>query len=110
MKNYDLRSINSFILFGIWKNSLSSGNSLLLHHLTRVIKLTVIIIKAHQCYQIHAEFYPTSLSQGYDHTQIKLLGIISVDADITDKLLITFFLHSSDMRGKKKWEYNETAD
>jgi DNA-binding GntR family transcriptional regulator len=101
MKHYDLRSINSFILFGIRKNSLSSVKSLVLRHLTRVIKLTAIIIKAHHCYQLHAEFYPTSFSQGYVHTYIKLLEIISVDTDITDKPLITFFCIHQILEEKK---------
>jgi hypothetical protein len=45
-----LRSINSLVLFGIWKNCLISGRSPLLYQFTkRVIKLTVIIIVGYHC-------------------------------------------------------------
>jgi hypothetical protein len=38
---------------------------------------------------------------------MKLLGIISVGLDVTDQLLISYFLHSSDTG--EKWEHNETV-
>jgi hypothetical protein len=50
VKHHVLRAINSIIIFRKRKNCLSSGGSLLLHQFTwRVIKLTVLIIKAHHC-------------------------------------------------------------
>jgi hypothetical protein len=53
------------ILFGIRKNCLISGRSLLLYQFTkRVIKLTVIIIVGYYCYQLHTKFYRKSSSQG----------------------------------------------
>jgi hypothetical protein len=60
-----LRSTNSLILFGIRKNCLISGRSLLLYQFTkRVIKLTVIIIVGYHCYQFHTTLYRISSSQG----------------------------------------------
>jgi hypothetical protein len=56
-------SISSVILFGIWKNFLISGRSLLLKQFTgRSIKLNVVlvIIVGYHCYQL----YPMSLTQG----------------------------------------------
>jgi hypothetical protein len=38
---------------------------------------------------------------------MKLLGIISVGFDVTDQLLIRFFMHSSDTG--EKWAYNEAV-
>jgi hypothetical protein len=65
---YVLGSINPLILLGIRKNCLSSGRSILLYQFIRtMIKLTVIIIEAYHCYQLHTKFYPTSFSQGYVH-------------------------------------------
>jgi hypothetical protein len=64
-KYYCLRSTNSLILFGIWKNCLISGRSVLLYKFTkRVTKLTTIIIVGHHCYQLHTKFYQISSSQG----------------------------------------------
>jgi hypothetical protein len=63
VKHYGLRSINSLILFGIRKNFLISGRSLLLYQFTRrVIKMTVVIILGYHCYQPHTKFYPISFS------------------------------------------------
>jgi hypothetical protein len=65
VKHYSLISINSLILFGIRKNFLISGRSLLLYQFTRrAIKLTVVIIMGYHCYQLHTKFYPVSFSQG----------------------------------------------
>jgi hypothetical protein len=48
---------NSLILFGIRKNCLIGGRSLLLYQFTKsVIKLTVIIIVRYHCYQLHKNF------------------------------------------------------
>jgi hypothetical protein len=59
------RPTNSLILFGIRKNYLINGRSLLLYQFTkRVIKLTVIIIVGYHCYQLHTKFYRISFSQG----------------------------------------------
>jgi hypothetical protein len=61
-----LRSTNSLILFGIWKNYLISGRSLLLYQFTkRVTKLTVIIIVGYHCYQLHTTFYRISFKSKY---------------------------------------------
>jgi hypothetical protein len=49
-----LSEIHKLILFGIRKNCLINGRSLLLYQFTkRVIKLTVIIIVGYHCYQLH---------------------------------------------------------
>jgi hypothetical protein len=46
VKHYDLRSANQFFLFGPRKNCLISGRSILLYQFTsKIIKLTVAIIK-----------------------------------------------------------------
>jgi hypothetical protein len=64
-KHYSLRSIHKFILFGIRKNCLISGRSLLLYQFTkRWIKLTIVIIMGCHCYQLHTKFYRISYSQG----------------------------------------------
>jgi hypothetical protein len=61
MKHYGLRSINSLlIVFGIRKNCLISGRSLLLYQFTRrAIKLTIVIIMGCHCFQLHTKFYPS---------------------------------------------------
>jgi hypothetical protein len=65
VKYYGMRSINSLILFGIWKNCLINGRSILLCQFTiRAIKLILVIIVGYQCYQHNTKLYPTSLSQG----------------------------------------------
>jgi hypothetical protein len=64
-KFYCLRSTNSLILFGIRKNCLISGRSLLVYQFTeRVTKLTVIIIVGYYCYELHTKFCWISFSQG----------------------------------------------
>jgi hypothetical protein len=56
---------NSLILFGIRKNCLINGRSLLLYQFAkRAIKLTAIIIVVYHCYQLHKKFYQISSSQG----------------------------------------------
>jgi hypothetical protein len=63
VKHYGLRSINSLILFGIRKNCLISGKSLLSYPFTRrAIKLTVVIIMKYHWYQLHTKFYPITFS------------------------------------------------
>jgi hypothetical protein len=63
---------------GIRNNCLISGKSLLLYQfITRVTKLTVIIIVGYHCYQLHTKSYRISYSQGQVCTQMKLLGITS---------------------------------
>jgi hypothetical protein len=62
-KQYCLRSTISLILFGIRKNCLINGRSLLLYQFTnRVIKPAVVIIVGHHCYQLHTKFYRISSS------------------------------------------------
>jgi hypothetical protein len=64
-KYYFLRLTNSLILFGLRKNCLISRRGLLLYQFTkRVIKLAVIIIVGHHCYQLDTKFYRISSSQG----------------------------------------------
>jgi hypothetical protein len=58
-------STNLLILFGIWKNCLISGRSLLLNQFTkRVTKLTVIIIMGYHHYQFHTKCCQIPFSQG----------------------------------------------
>jgi hypothetical protein len=65
VKYYSPRTINSLILFGVRKNYLISGSSLLLYQFaSRVIKLTVVIIEKYYCYQFHTKHYPISFYQG----------------------------------------------
>jgi hypothetical protein len=88
VKHYSLRTINSLIIFGIRKNCLSSGRSLLLHKFTRrALNLTVVIIAVFHYYQLHIIFCSIPFSQNW---WTKLLEIIAVDFDITDQLLISF--------------------
>jgi hypothetical protein len=57
--------IEKAILIGMRKNCLSTGRSPLLYKfMRRKIKLTVVIIEACHCYELHAKYYPISLSQG----------------------------------------------
>jgi hypothetical protein len=59
VKHYCLRSMDSLILFGIRKNCLISGRSLLFYQFTKwAIKLNVVIIMGYQCYQLHTKSYP----------------------------------------------------
>jgi hypothetical protein len=58
-------STNLLILFGIRKNSHSSGRNLLLYlFIKRVIKLTVVITEGYHCYQLHTKLYLIFLSLG----------------------------------------------
>jgi hypothetical protein len=63
VKQCGLRFMNSLILFGIRKNCLSSGRSLLLFQFARrAIKFMVlIIIKEYQCYQLYTTFFSNIL-------------------------------------------------
>jgi hypothetical protein len=57
--------LGSEILFGIRKNCLIGGMSLLLYQFTRkAIKLAVVIIEGYHSYQLHTKLYPISFSQG----------------------------------------------
>jgi hypothetical protein len=91
LTHYCLRSINSFILFGIRKNCLISGRSLLLHQFTkRMLKLTVIIIMRYQWYQLRTECYRYPLLKVKSVHRWSFLGIIGVAFYVTDQLQITF--------------------
>jgi hypothetical protein len=57
----------------------------------RMVTQIVVIIKTYQCYLLHTKFYPTSFCQGSLHIQTELLGIISMDFDIRDQLLIKWY-------------------
>jgi hypothetical protein len=53
-----MRSIHSLILFGIRKNYLISGGSLLFYQFRRrVIKLTAVNIGGYHCYQLYTKLY-----------------------------------------------------
>jgi len=58
--------------------------------ISRVITQTVVIIGVYHFCQLHTKIYPTSCCQGWLHMQSKLLGIINVDFDTTDQLLIIY--------------------
>ena len=86
-----LRSTNLLILFGIRRKCLSSGRSLSLYlFIRRVIKQTVVITEAYHLCQLHTKCYPISCCQGQLHMQSKLLGLISVDFNVTGQLLIIY--------------------
>jgi lactam utilization protein B len=75
------------------RNCLSSRRTLLLYQFTRrMIKLAVITIVGCHCYQLHTKLYQISFCKGQVLTYMKLLGIIFVDFNVTDQLLI-IFLH-----------------
>jgi hypothetical protein len=58
-KYYVLRYTNLFILYGIRRNSHSSGRTLLLYQfMNRVVRL-IIIIEESPSYQLPTKFYPT---------------------------------------------------
>jgi hypothetical protein len=60
-----LSVIHKLILFGLRKNCLIIGRSLLLCQFTkRVTRLIVIIIVEYHCYQLHTKFCQISSSQG----------------------------------------------
>jgi hypothetical protein len=52
----------------------------------RVIKLSVVIIGAYHCCQLHTKFYPTFFSLGLFLMQMKLLGTTNVDFDVIVRL------------------------
>jgi hypothetical protein len=72
------------ILFGIRKNCLISGSSLLLYQFTkRVIKLTIIIILKYYCFQLNTQLIIlSSLSLYIDG----IIGDRRCGFDITGKL------------------------
>jgi hypothetical protein len=67
--------IHKLFFFLIRKNCLRSGRSLLLYQFTRMaIKLTVVIIEAYHCYQLHTKFFQISFSQGLSPYIDKITG------------------------------------
>jgi hypothetical protein len=55
--HFVLRSTNLLIMFGIRKNSHSSGRSQSLYFfIKRTIKLTVVFIEEYHCYRLHIKF------------------------------------------------------
>jgi hypothetical protein len=56
------------------------------------MKLTVVIIGAYHCCQLHTRFYQTFFSLGQLRVKMKLLGITSVDFGVIDHRLIRFFI------------------
>jgi hypothetical protein len=104
VKNYFLRPINSLILFGKRKNFLRSGRNLLLYQFTRkAIKLTVIIIEAYHCYQLHTKLYPLLFSQGEIHAETKLSGNMALSFVITNQLLSRNFSFFRYLYWEKNW-------
>jgi len=75
----------------------------LYHLINGVIKLIVVIIEEYYFYQLHTKFRSVFFFQSELRTQTKLLGITSLDFDVTGQLLVRI-LHSSDTG--KKMEYN----
>jgi hypothetical protein len=74
---------------GTNRNCLASGKNQLSYLFTkRVIKLSVVIIGAYHCCQLHTKFYPTFFSLGQFLMQMKLLGIANVDFDVIGQRLI----------------------
>jgi hypothetical protein len=87
LKRY--KSPDSLILYGIRKNCLISGRSLLLYQFTTgAIKLTVVIIMGHHCYKLHFIQYPSLRVKSISRRNY--WANISVDFDITDQLLIRY--------------------
>jgi hypothetical protein len=69
VKHYNLRCINSSILFGISKNCLINGKSPLLYQFTeRAVKLSVVIIEACHCYQIDIDVF-------VEYSSLKIISI-----------------------------------
>jgi hypothetical protein len=63
----------------------------------------VVITQACQFIQLHTKFYSTSCCQGQLHMQRKLLGIINIDFNATDRLMIiyTAFVKYWEKNGKQ---------
>jgi hypothetical protein len=60
-----IKSRSKLFLFGIRKNCLISGRSLLLYQFTRrVMKPTVVIIGGYHCNQLHTKFIQYFFPQG----------------------------------------------
>jgi hypothetical protein len=53
--------------------------------------MSVVIIEAYRCYQLHTKFYPALFSRGYVHVKMKPLGTINGDFNVTGQLLIRVF-------------------
>jgi hypothetical protein len=56
-----------------------------------VIKWTVVIIEKYYCYGLHTKFYQAFFSQSSLEMKKKLCGIIFVNFDIIDELLIRYY-------------------
>ena len=86
-----MRSIKLLFLFGIRSSCLKSGRSRSLYlSIRRARQQIVVILGAYQLCQKSTDIFPTSCCQGQLHTQRKLLRIINVDLDATDRLLIIY--------------------
>jgi hypothetical protein len=100
-----VRETNSIILFGLRKNCLISGRSLLFYQSTgRVIKLTVIIMGCHvyQLYTILSNIILSRLNPYiFEVTGDHQRGFWR-NRSTTDQI---FCIHQT---LEKKWEYNET--
>jgi hypothetical protein len=71
-----------------------------------VVKQTAVFIEAYLFYQLHTKFYPIFCCLGLVHMQRKLMGIISLDFEITGQLLIVF---CTCQIPEKEWEYSEAV-
>jgi hypothetical protein len=72
-----------------------------------VIKLLVVIIKAYHSNPLYREFYLKLFCECQLHTQIELLGIISLDLNVIDQLLIRYSVFVMYLRrnGNVVWLY-----
>jgi hypothetical protein len=107
VKHYCLRSTNSLILFGIRKNCLISGRSLLLYQFTKwVTKLTNnyrgISLLSASC-RILPNIFLSTLSPCID----EIIWLISVSCYVLDQLPSRFVCIRQILQ--EKWEYNETV-
>ena len=55
-----------------------------------VIALTVVIIEVHHSYQQHTKLSPNIFLSELLNVQMQLLGITTVDFDITEQLMIIY--------------------
>jgi hypothetical protein len=109
VKCYFLRSTNSLILFGIRRNSLISGRSLLLYQFTkRVTKLTVIIVVGCHCYsyQHHTKFYRISSSRLSPYVD-EIIGNQQCGFRRSRSTTDQIFCIRQTL--EIKWEYNDTV-
>ena len=103
VEQFAMRSINLLYVFGIKMNCLRSERSRSLYlSIRRAIKQNIVVIGAYHFCQLCTKSYPTSCSQGWLHTQSKLLGIISVEFDAIDHIFCIYkYLRKNGNKTKK---------